>query len=166
MYLFSKPCILKPQVMFIKWHFSYCGWSTTIRTRSIAKSFPIPHVISSKLLVLGSKLCILMPLVLCLQKQNTPFNAQLTKKLRQNLTHAPQSYRYTFIWVRLFWNQNLTCNGSNPNSLLSSFLCLSSGCGHSLKNLHKHNLISSFKKYGRCFCIKLIKSLGVQGWNI
>lgn len=41
----------------------------------------------------------------------------------------------TFIWVRLFWNQNLTCKGSKPNSRLSSFLCLSSGCGHSLKKL-------------------------------
>ena len=53
--------------------------------------------------------------------------------------------RYTFIWVRLFWNQNLTCNGSNPNSRLNSFLCLSSGCGHSLKKLRPKTKKSSLQ---------------------
>ena len=47
----------------------------------------------------------------------------------------------SFIWVRLFWNQNLTWRGSSPSSRLNSFLCLSSGCGYSLKNLH---IIHSF----------------------
>lgn len=33
----------------------------------------------------------------------------------------------TFIWVRLFWNQNLTCRVSKLSLLLSSSLCFSSG---------------------------------------
>ncbi|XP_050218441.1 uncharacterized protein LOC126669131 [Mercurialis annua] len=41
---------------------------------------------------------------------------------------------YIFICVPLFWNQNLTCNGSRANSRLSSFLCLPSGCSRSSVN--------------------------------
>ena len=37
----------------------------------------------------------------------------------------------------LFWNQNLICLGAKPYSLLSWFLCLSSGWGHSLKRLQE-----------------------------
>lgn len=53
---------------------------------------------------------------------------------------------FTFIWVRLFWNQNLTCRVSKHSRLLSSCLCFSSGWGHSLNNLQAHQLISEKKK--------------------
>ena len=46
-----------------------------------------------------------------------------------------QVYQFTFIWVLLFWNQNLICLLSKPSLLLSSDLCFSSGWGHSLKKL-------------------------------
>ena len=45
---------------------------------------------------------------------------------------------FTFIWVRRFWNQNLTWRGFRPSSWLSLILCLSSGCGHSLNMLQNH----------------------------
>lgn len=46
----------------------------------------------------------------------------------------------TFIWVRRFWNQNLTWRGLSPSSWLNRILLLSSGCGHSLNNLSKHKV--------------------------
>ena len=45
----------------------------------------------------------------------------------------------TFIWVRLFWNQNLTCRGLSPSSWLNLCLCLSSGWGFCLNNLQRWN---------------------------
>lgn len=42
----------------------------------------------------------------------------------------------TFIWVLLFWNQNLICLGAKASSLLNCNLCFSSGWGHSLNILH------------------------------
>jgi len=66
----------------------------------------------------------------------------------------------TLSWVLLFWNQNLICLGAKPNSLLSWFLCFSSGWGHSLKLLSKfqrlqnENRVQKIKKRRDCRVVR------------
>lgn len=120
---------------------SASGCSATVGATRFVYLLPHCLVFISEFLHFSFQQRVLMALLYGLWKRtNHPiFRYKLFKRTRSNTVNRnDQKMKLsTLIWVRRFWNQNLTCLGARPNCLLSCCLCFSSGWGDSLNSLQK-----------------------------
>lgn len=153
-YLFFQSGILHTQVLLIKVYVFTSRQPTTRWANHILQCLSHGNVLAPELVILSSENGVICTIMLRLAFAQ-PFSSSNDikwkkgkKKHRQRKTEKklkPIKLKLiTFIWVLLFWNQNLIWRGSSPKSLLNFILCFSSGCGHSLKNLQTHGKNNQF----------------------
>lgn len=126
--------ILQPQLLLIKVGIIIVRRTTTIGADDIFQRFPDCNVLTANLVILSPERAVIRPFVLGLRmflfNQNKPTNMKQqgeTQQQNKRTTKPLEENKSTFIWVLLFWNQNLICLGAKPSSLLNCSLCFSSG---------------------------------------